>query len=253
MEDEQPQLESPPKRYISKQEQRMLDNMLSIFDEQVNATLEWLDTPEAQQLFFERQNRISTVIEQSSLNKRWEQIIQARAENGADITSEIYGYIRQLNSQYGNLVQYNPTETRVFNNLCDTHYELIKRVSTDEIQLIRQKLLDDYANGRSPNETSLRELQLQPINRWSPSQRAKVIARTESHRALSTASLESYKEMGVTHVELDVARSGCTICKKKAGTIIPIDEAINDPVLHPNCRCAWKPARNPETNNYINT
>ena len=241
--------------YRSRSEQRMINNMLQSFEESVTATMEWLETDEAKQYFQNRQYLLSRFLEESGLEDEWTRIINERANKGVDITDEIYKYVRNLNHEGNDLVHFTPNETRVFNRLCDYNYGLIKNVCTDEIKLIREKLIDDYAKGRNPLQSSLSELQLEPINGLSPEARVEMIARTETARAINTGNLETYRSDGVEYVELMAAPNCCDDCLEIAMDTmkepVPVGEALDEPCIHPNCRCTWVPAINRETGTYI--
>lgn len=221
-------------------------NITRGFDETVNATWEWLQTDEARDYFFNRQGRLSSFFNESGINQQWDEIIERRATRGVDIATEIYEYARKLNVD-GNTLRYTSQERAILNRICDSSYELIKNVCSDEVRGIRQHLLNDYANGVNPRLTSLKEIQLEPINGWSPEQRAVVIARTETAREINTAMLQQYSSDGIQFVTLLVS-SDCDECLQYAEDeegnerLVPIGEALDAPCIHPNCRCAWVPS-----------
>jgi hypothetical protein len=107
-------------------------------------------------------------------------------------------------------------------------------------------LIQDYAEGRNPRRTSIKneleQIGLEPINGMSPRARAEMIARTESARALDIATLESYKADGITMVSLygDYDGGKCEECAQYSHPI-QINEALEIGVPHPNCRCVWLP------------
>ena len=221
-------------------------NIRDAFGETVDATWQWLQTEEASNFFFQQQGRLSTFFRESGINNEWNEIIERRATRGMDISTQIYEYARKLNVD-DNVLHYTPQERMTLNRLCDSSYELIKNVCNDEVRAIRQCLLRDYANGDNPRQTSLRELQLEPINGWSPEERAVVIARTETARELNTGMLQQYAMDGIEFVTLLVS-SDCDEClayaENEDGTerMVPISEALDAPCIHPNCRCAWVPS-----------
>lgn len=227
-------------------ENRQTSNIMSAFDETVNATWEWLQSDEAKKFFFQQQGRLSQFMRESGINDEWDTIIERRANKGADIATEIYEYARNMNIGE-DVLRYTPQERMVLNRLCDSNYELIKNVCNDEVKAIRQRLLSDYANGDNPRQTSLKEIQLEPINGWSPEQRAVVIARTETAREINTATLQQYTRDGIEFVTL-LCSSDCEECLQYAEDengnekLVPISEAMEAPCIHPNCRCAWVPA-----------
>lgn len=77
--------------------------------------------------------------------------------------------------------------------------------------------------------------------------RAAMIARTETANALSQASLDTMKDMGIDGKEWVVAGDPCEICTGNAaagiiavGDTFPSGDAT--PPAHPNCECALAPA-----------
>ena len=230
-------------------EQALYENMARAFDETLQATIDWMQTDEAEEYFAKQAGRLSKFMTESGIRRRWQDIIEERAETGADITEQIYDYARQV--QMDNyLEEYTPSEIKALNKLCDYNYELIVNVTEDQISGIRRMLVQDYAEGRNPRRSTLREeyekIQLEPINHLSPEERAVMIARTESARALNTASLECYRNDGFSRVEL-YGSSQCDECAQYAlGSDdypdgVPIEEALEIEVPHPNCRCSWIP------------
>lgn len=223
-------------------EKLLYDNMAAGFDEAVTATLEWLQTPAAAEYFIQQEGRLSTFFNNSGIREQWQSIIDNRASRGADITEQIYDYARRVNME-DHLVPYTSAEKIAMNKLADSNYELIRSVTSDQINGIRRQLIQDYSEGINPRQTSLKEvleqIQLEPINGLSPEARAEMIARTESAMALNTSTLETYLADGITMVSL-YGSDQCDECAEY-NTPIPIQEALEIGVVHPNCRCSWLP------------
>lgn len=227
-------------------ENRYVGNIMSGFDDVVNETWEWLQTDEARDFYNNQRGMLNEFFHTSGINDRWNDIIDARSRKGVDIATEIYEYARRMNLE-DNIIPYTPQERIALNGLCDSTYSLIRNVGEDQVRGIRQRLLLDYANGVNPRKTSLREVQLEPINGWTPEQRAVVIARTETAREINSATLQTYMADGIQFVTLLVS-SNCEECLAYAENpdgserLVPIGEALEDPCIHPNCRCAWVPS-----------
>ena len=218
------------------------------FEEAVNSTVDWLNSPKARRYFIEQRGRLQEFFFESGIGDEWNRIVERRAMRGADVIEQIYDYARKVNME-DHLVSYTATERAAMNRLCDYGYELIRNVTQDEISAIRRQLVQDYAEGRHPSQTTLRELQLQPINGWTPEQRAEVIARTESARTLNVSTLETLKSEGIEFVILyGCDTEKCPECAELNEHPIPIDEALNIEVPHPNCTGVWVSASNPNTN-----
>lgn len=80
--------------------------------------------------------------------------------------------------------------------------------------------------------------------------RAEIVARTETARAMTVASLDEYHQAGVTGQVWLLSDGACELCEENddAG-VIPIDDDFpnGDVPVHPNCVCAIAPAYLEET------
>lgn len=216
------------------------ENIINGFAELVDRTSEWLSTPAARDFFFERRNQINRFYRESGIEDEWQNIINARATRGADIAEQIYTYARGINSE--GVVDFTPTERNVLNNICDNQYELVRNTTQYEVEGIRRSILQDVAEGVNPRQTSLREVQLQPINGLSPEQRAVMISRTETATIHNTARLMQFKEDGVELVEWVGGgyANSCDDCAAMEGQQMTVDEALETPIMHPNCGCTFR-------------
>lgn len=223
-------------------EKVLYDNIVNGFDDAITATMEWLETPSAVDYFMAQEGRLSTFFTNSGIREKWDSIIEERATRGADLTEQIYDYARSVNMG-DHLVPYTRAEKLAMNKLADNSYELIRNVTSEQISGIRRQLIQDYAEGMNPRQTSIKDvleqIQLEPINGFSPEARAEMIARTESARVLNTSTLETYHADGITMVSL-YNPDQCDECAEYSDPI-PIEEAIEIGVVHPNCRCTWIP------------
>lgn len=219
-------------------EHMISENIIQGFEELTTKTTEWLHTPQAAEFFTQRQGRINDFYRTSGINTVWNEIIEARSRSAMDISDFIYGYARKLN--YDDVINFTRTEKQIMNRLADSQYDLVRNVTQQEVQQIRRSMLQDYAEGRNPRDTTLKEIQLQPINGWSPEQRAVVIARTETATNINTATLQQYRADGIRNVTL-LCSDPCDECEALEGELVPIESAMEQPAIHPNCRCAWIP------------
>lgn len=71
--------------------------------------------------------------------------------------------------------------------------------------------------------------------------RALMVARTETARAFNTANAITLKSHGWQQVEWNSAFDACDECLELDGTIMSIDEYLQDPIAHVNCRCYADP------------
>ncbi len=227
---------------IRRQDAALTNNILSGFNANVNATMYFLGTDEAREYFNTRAGRMYQFFKTSGINNEWDRIIDEHARTGADISTEIYKYALNLNQQKV-IREYTETERITMNRIADYTYDLIQDVSREQVRGIKRQLLQDYTNGENPRRTSLLDIQIEPIHTFSPEQRAVMIARTERGRALNCGLLDAYKRDGIRFVELWVT-SECEECKAAATELgsVTIEDAKEDPLIHPNCQCTWRPA-----------
>lgn len=233
-------------RLLTMDERRRFETLLEAnivegFADIVRHTEQWLSTPDARDFFFQRQQQINTFYRESGIEREWQNIINERATRGADIAEQIYKYSRTLDNP-GAVIEFNQRERAILNNICDNQYELVRNTTQYEVEGIRRSILQDVAEGVNPRQTHLREVQLTPINGQSPEQRAVTIARTETATISNTARLMQYKADGVELVEWVGGGhvNSCDDCAEMQGEQVPIDEALDTPIMHPNCACTWR-------------
>lgn len=229
------------------------------FSESVAMTMDWWRSDEAKEFYQERQGRLTTFFNESGISEEWSKFAEERATIGSDIAEQIYDYARDVRMG-DDVVPYTTAERDGMNLLCDYEYELIKDVTEEQIQGIRECLIQDYAEGRNSTETEilnkLEQIQLEPIHTFSPEQRARMIARTETSRITNRATLQQFKRDGVKYVTyVRLSGEDCDICDDHCGeeNKVPVDEALDgDEIFHPNCSCTPVAAAD-ENGLYIST
>lgn len=85
---------------------------------------------------------------------------------------------------------------------------------------------------------------LQPIGKFTPQQRARMIAVTERSRAYNSAKLQTYHNYGVKYVDIITAHDSkvCSICwENESNNPYSIEEAQDIIPSHPYCRCEYFP------------
>ena len=84
---------------------------------------------------------------------------------------------------------------------------------------------------------------------------AETVARTETRSAVTSASLDSYRDSQIELVEWLTADGGCEICGEyEAMGPVPIDEGFGDvdgPPAHPNCLCVILPVISDTSSNDV--
>lgn len=110
---------------------------------------------------------------------------------------------------------------------------------------VTRQLADGLVTGMSPREIAEKmNERVQAIGMA----RANSLARTEIIRAHAEGQLDTFEQLGVTHLGVAVEWSTaedervCPKCKPLGGMVLKIEEAKGMLPRHPNCRCAWIPA-----------
>jgi hypothetical protein len=100
-------------------------------------------------------------------------------------------------------------------------------------------LADSIAAGFSPQKAA--RVMLDKVG--DPA-RALTIAITEQNRAMSLATVQTYKDFGLEKVEWSGANP-CDICAPNEGQVVTLGDEFEsgdtEPPVHPNCRCALLP------------
>lgn len=138
--------------------------------------------------------------------------------------------------------------------LATRSFEEMKGLSSTMSSQMSRILADGMANGYGPAKIA-RGIDRQ-VFRGVNRARAMTIARTEIIHAHAEGQLDGLEALGVKSVQADpewvvegkVAWSTardvlvCEKCRPLEGTVFTIKKARGLIPLHPNCRCAWKPA-----------
>ena len=124
-------------------------------------------------------------------------------------------------------------------------FEELKGITNAMAQQVNRALADGMAHGRGPTVIARN---IKNTIAGITKQRAELLARTEVINAHAEGQLDSFEELGVTHVGLmaEWSTAGddrvCPLCGDLEGAIFTIAEARGLIPRHPNCRCAWIPA-----------
>ena len=123
-------------------------------------------------------------------------------------------------------------------------FEELKGITSGMSGRISRVLADGLANGKGPYEIArTMSKTIGDIQR----KRANVLARTEIIHAHAEGQLDSFEDLGVEEVGMDVEWSTaedelvCPECEEYSGRVMKVKEARGLIPLHPNCRCAWIP------------
>lgn len=250
-------------------EQAYYNNIVKGLNTQLSQTINWLGSEEAQIFFNKRSQNIHTFWKNSKMREEWDNLTRSNAENSKEYIEQIYetgakhGY-----NQISRLVGYTVADRETLYHLKQYNYNLIKRVNKDTIQNIRTILTRAEAEGLHPFETArlLRDSGLDGINKLSPLQRARMIARTESRRASTAGTIQAYTNYGIQEGIIITAgdENVCDEClDKESKNPYPLKELAGLVPVHPNCYHqetklytqdgGWKPIKDITTNDKVLT
>jgi SPP1 gp7 family putative phage head morphogenesis protein len=130
---------------------------------------------------------------------------------------------------------------------------------------ISRVLAQGLADGSNPRTLARQILQVirrgggdlaitDTMGRFIPAnRRAQILARTEIIRAHAEAQLQEFKNWGVVGVSVKAEwmtagdNRVCQQCANMQGSVFTLEQASGMIPLHPQCRCAWLPYKEPET------
>lgn len=141
----------------------------------------------------------------------------------------------------------NLMESNTLKYVKQTNFDSIVNLTNDLKQGIRKVLYDGIANGDDVEtiKNNLLELPLEklPTSKFTPAQRAEMIAKTEYMRAYHRGAIYTYKQVGITHVR--ILNHGTNICDYCIGLahsgVFTIEEALYLLPAHPRCKCTYEP------------
>ena len=150
------------------------------------------------------------------------------------------GIVKQIvdtaNMNFGNTRGVNASLTKgILNEVCYTYVSNVGKDVQTELQRIA---VESYNAKNTPRETA--ELIGQKMDDFSKG-RCQVIARTETMRASNLSNHVQAREDGAKSYTVHCNEGACEHCIEEYGenedTIYDIDDTVNLPPFHPNCRC----------------
>lgn len=259
---------------------RYYNLITNLIDNQIDAGIRWLDSPEAEEYF-----KGETAYQQevfNALEDEWDKILEGKYNSVEALLSEVYR--RGKAKGYADMrsrIRYTEQDKLALQFARDYNFGLIQRLNDDTIHQIKNTIISGFLSGDHPNIIAPKILNVAEErldeSTFSPKQRATMIARTEVSRVQNTGILQSYVNEGYTEVKILTAEDNnvCTTClkyafhfnddeityenrgKEKVHNIIKLIKNGNFPPFHPLCRCTylsvWKSKReHPENPHVIN-
>lgn len=136
--------------------------------------------------------------------------------------------------------------TNAVDVLANRQYSFLRNMTLDTSRILRDELQNGMRQGLSVQDITDRVVKrTDKITRA----RARTIVRSEITYAHAEATLNTYQQLGVQNVTVQVewtlnvhgGADPCPRCKGNAGRVLSIDDARGLLPLHPNCQCGWVP------------
>lgn len=158
----------------------------------------------------------------------WQDALNAGAGGFVGFDRNICGYMMGMNWEDGNF------STRLWN------------ITRDTWEKVREELTVALANGQQP-ETTKKHIRQLLVEGHNPQARGsgginydvERIIRTETAKASTEADIVRWREAGVTKVQWNASfeKNTCEHCADRDGMVYEINKIMDQPPLHPNCRC----------------
>ncbi|WP_407454424.1 phage minor head protein [Methanobrevibacter sp.] len=255
-------------------------NLISnLIDSQLDATIRWIDSEEAEE-YFKGESAYQREVFQT-LEDEWESILESKYDSVEALLSEVYR--RGKSKGYADMrqrIKYTETDKLALAFARDYNFGLIQRLNDDTIHQIKNTIISGFLAGEHPNQIAPKILSVAEErltgSTFTPRQRATMIAKTEISRVQNTGILQSYVNEGYTEVKILTAEDNnvCDTCLRYAFEFNNDDEIIYGnrgpekvhnliklikggrfPPFHPLCRCTylsvWESKGKPPENPFI--
>ena len=228
---------------LSPDQIKYYNSITDAFNKQTQFYIDWLDSDEARRIFYENESYNEQTF--SKIEEDIKNIVEDTNLTADEIINRIYDSGLQAGADeirrtkyYNDATKYGLYFLQNYNHL------LINSVNDDLKKHIRNEIFTGIAAGESMPEVATRIQNATNNSLTSKTltarQRAMMIARTETARAMTQGRVQSYANYGVQEVKILTAGDDdvCTICRKAESKIYPISKAGNLVPFHPLCRCS---------------
>ena len=242
---------------LSTSEKRYFNSFIDGFNKQLLLFSRWLESEEAKELFGQQIEYNDIVF--NSIREDLEEIVYETNLSAEQLIDRIYdlglekGFREIRRTKY-----YNDATKYGLKLLQDYNFELIQTLNEDVIEHIRTQIFIGITAGESMPEVMRRILHAHEESLTGKTltarQRAMMIARTETARAMTQGRLQSYANYGVEKIKILTAEDDnvCPVCLQAAYIFkgeMSIDNVAGERIhnitdanklvpFHPNCRCS---------------
>lgn len=228
---------------LSVDEIKYFNSIIDGFNNQTQFYIDWLDSDEARRIFYENEQYNDHTF--AKIDEQIKKIVHNTSLKADEIISRIYDSGLQAGADEIKRTRYYNDATKYgLHFLQSYNFELISNVNDDLKNHIQEEIFAGIAAGEGMPEVAKRILDATNHSltgkTLSARQRAMMIARTESARAMTQGRLQSYANYGVHEVKILTAGDDnvCAICREAETKIYLIENAGDLVPFHPLCRCS---------------
>ena len=228
---------------LSVDEIKYFNSIIDGFNNQTQFYIDWLDSDEARRIFYENEQYNDHTF--AKIDEQIKKIVHNTSLKADEIISRIYDSGLQAGADEIKRTRYYNDATKYgLHFLQSYNFELISNVNDDLKNHIQEEIFAGIAAGEGMPEVAKRILDATNHSltgkTLSARQRAMMIARTESARAMTQGRLQSYANYGVHEVKILTAGDDnvCAICREAETKIYLIEDAGDLVPFHPLCRCS---------------
>ena len=225
---------------LSADEKKYFNSIINGFNEQIKFYTDWLDSDEARRIFYENEQYTEDTFEK--IDEQVKEIANDTSLTADEIISRIYDSGLEAGADEIKRTKYYNDATKYgLYFLQSYNFDLISNINEDLKNHIRAEIFAGIAAGEGMPEVAKRILAATDNSltgkTLSARQRAMMIARTETARAMTQGRLQSYANYGVREVKILTAgdEKVCAICREAETKIFKIEEAGNLVPFHPMC------------------
>lgn len=229
---------------LSDDEKEYYYNILLILDGQVNEVRKWVSSDEFKEIMDNVESLPLNFFDDFKVKMR----VFLTDKFEVLLLPLLLGFYKESNElTYSSLNQKSVLTDNDLLNFIEVrqyNYDLLTNLCDDLDKNFKDIILNGVIQGKDINDISqeLQEAGINPLNRHTAQQRAKMIARTEVNSIKQKAKLQAYKDNNIKWVNLNTMGDNrvCQDCiNLEMNNPYLIDESWDIIPVHPNCRCYW--------------
>lgn len=229
---------------LSDDEKEYYYNILLILDGQVNEVRKWVSSDEFKEIMDNVESLPLNFFDDFKIKMR----VFLTDKFEVLLLPLLLGFYKESNElTYASLNQkqvFTDNDLLNFIEVRQYNYDLLTNLCDDLDKNFKEIILNGVIQGKDINDISqeLQEAGINPLNRHTAQQRAKMIARTEVNSIKQKAKLQAYKDNNIKWINFNTMGDNrvCQDCiNLEMNNPYQIDESWDIIPVHPNCRCYW--------------